>query len=562
LNRDEFPYPQVAAYKIKKLIVQQTIRYYICQIHHLIFDNKINQQKLTVFSLRSKINFNRSLAPVLSLTVFLSCGGEQLVHQEKYHADPNMGDWQGILTYAGGSIDSLAVQVIGYENRMYRANFSPRFDTRDQKLVVIEGKGDNQSIQFTGTGNDLYWEGILAGEKFSGTVSGAKRGTFSLHKVIRNSPTLGMKPPEGATVLFDGQSLSEWEHARDPEGYINLNRFIGGENRVAYLRTGIWSESDRSAILEVGSDDGVKLWWNDAEVLSSNQARGAEPGQEKVHIQMKSGWNRILLKINNGAGGWGAYIRMTDSAGMPLNGIKSGDPADPSFTDMRSSGAGHDFIARWQLAGPYMLENVKGVDLFDQSFEPELSEAQQTDWRWIDSEKIDYHPEWTIQRNVMRVKSGTGNLISRRKFNDAFIHIEFRSPYMPSARGQKRGNSGVYVQGRYEIQVLDSYGLEGEDNECGGIYKVSKPRVNMCAPPIQWQTYDIDFTAPKFGQEGEKVTDARITVRHNGILIHEHLKLPEITGGALDSRIQDPGGIMLQDHGDPVEYRNIWIIPR
>ncbi len=528
----------------------------------MIFYKKINQQRLAVPSVRSKINFQRSLIPVLSLIVLLSCGGEQLIGQENNHADPNMGDWQGPLTFENGTIDSLAVQVIGYENQMYLANFGRRFDVSEQKLVVMEGRGDNQAIRFIGTRNDLHWQGTLTGEKFTGTVSGTEHGTFSLHKVIRNSPTLGMNPPEGATILFNGQSLSEWEHPRDPEGYINLNRFIGGDNRVAYLRTGIWSESDRSAIIEAGSDDGIKLWWNGSEVLSSNKVRGAEPGQESVQIQMKSGWNRILLKINNGAGGWGAYLRITDSAGLPLTGIKSGDPADSGLTNMQSPDRHSDFITNWQLAGPYMLDNVNGMDLFDQPFEPELSAQQQADWQWIDPEKIDYRPKWIIEGEVMRVKSGTGNLISRRKYEDAFIHLEFRSPHMPSARGQKRGNSGVYIQGRYEIQVLDSYGLEGADNECGGIYKVSRPRVNMCAPPLQWQTYDIDFTAPKFDQDGQKISGARITVRHNGILIHENLFLPEITGGALDNRVQDPGGIMLQDHGDLVEYRNIWIIPR
>ncbi len=83
---------------------------------------------------------------------------------------------------------------------------------------------------------------------------------------------------------------------------------------------------------------------------------------------------------------------------------------------------------------------------------------------------------------------GSNSIMTKQKFIDFDLHVEFRSPFMPDVKGQKRGNSGVYVQGRYEIQVLDSYGLEGKDNECGGIYKVAKPNVNMCAPPAQWQT--------------------------------------------------------------------------
>ena len=132
---------------------------------------------------------------------------------------------------------------------------------------------------------------------------------------------------------------------------------------------------------------------------------------------------------------------------------------------------------------------------------------------------------------------------------------------MPTARGQARGNSGVYLQGRYEVQVLDSFGLAGEDNECGGIYQVSRPRVNMTLPPLQWQTYDIDFTAARFDSAGEKTANARLTVRHNGVLIHDDLELPGTTGGG-DPEGPEPGALHLQDHWNPVFYRNVWVLPR
>lgn len=208
-----------------------------------------------------------------------------------------------------------------------------------------------------------------------------------------------------------------------------------------------------------------------------------------------------------------------------------------------------------------MQNNLEGKGLFDVEFDPEHADPVTIKWRSLDPDTVSYEPGWTIQDSAMRVVAGSGNLISRMKFGSAKMHVEFRSPYMPSAKGQERGNSGVYIQGRYEIQVLDSYGLEGEDNECGGIYKVSRPRVNMCAPPWQWQTYDIDFTAARFDSTAMKITNARITVRHNGVLIHENLELPGVTGGAVDTLTQQPGGLMLQDHGNPVEYRNIWVVP-
>jgi len=149
------------------------------------------------------------------------------------------------------------------------------------------------------------------------------------------------------------------------------------------------------------------------------------------------------------------------------------------------------------------------------------------------------------------------------KFGDFTLHLEFQLPYMPEARGQARGNSGCYLQGRYEVQMLDSFGLKGADNECGGIYKAAAPDINMCFPPLAWQTYDIEFTAAKIDDSGKKISNAKATVKHNGIVIHENLELPQQTpGGVLNNESKDPGPIFLQNHGDPVRYRNIWVVSR
>jgi len=149
---------------------------------------------------------------------------------------------------------------------------------------------------------------------------------------------------------------------------------------------------------------------------------------------------------------------------------------------------------------------------------------------------------------------------SRDAFQDHRLHLEFRTPFQPSDSDQKRGNSGVYVQGRYELQVLDSFGLKGEDNECGGIYQIAQPRLNMCYPPLSWQTYDIEFRAPKFETDGKKSSNARITIRHNGVLIHDDLELPRGTPGGVSDERPEPGPLYLQDHGNPVVFRNIWVV--
>jgi hypothetical protein len=150
---------------------------------------------------------------------------------------------------------------------------------------------------------------------------------------------------------------------------------------------------------------------------------------------------------------------------------------------------------------------------------------------------------------------------TQREFGDARWHVEFRLPYQPRDRGQARGNSGAYFHGSYEVQMLDSFGLDGKDNECGGIYKAAPPRVNMCLPPLAWQTYDVDFSAPRF-EAGKKVKNARITVRHNGVVIHDDVEIATLTPGGTVKEERPTGPLHLQDHGNPVRYRNIWVLPQ
>ncbi len=149
---------------------------------------------------------------------------------------------------------------------------------------------------------------------------------------------------------------------------------------------------------------------------------------------------------------------------------------------------------------------------------------------------------------------------TKEAYGDSTWHLEFLLPYQPKDRGQGRANSGVYLQGAYEVQVLDSFGLNGENNECGGIYSVAAPAVNMCYPPLQWQTYDIDFKAPKF--DGETQTQpARMTVKHNGVVIHDNVAVPKITPGGPGNG-KGTGPLHLQNHGNPVRFRNIWVVPK
>ena len=315
-------------------------------------------------------------------------------------ADPYMGDWQGRWILDDG-YDSgpLVVQVIALGNGDYRANFHYKFDYEWSPLFILEGRLKDSTPQFNGHaefGHVIDIESSIKSGKFKGTSSDGESisGTFAMEKVIRLSPTLGAKPPEGAIVLFDGtkECLDKWQPVN-------------------------------------------KKW---------------------------------------------------EGKGFP----------------------------------------------------------------------------WLLKGGAMEVVPRTGGIITKQKFGDCKLHVEFRTPFMPDARGQGRGNSGVYLQGRYEVQILDSYGLEGKDNECGGIYKVGKPLVNMCAPPTQWQTYDITFRAPRFEANGEKTEPATLTVVHNGVTIQDGVKAPGPTTAAPDRTETGPGGLYLQDHGNPVQFRNIWLVLR
>ncbi|MEX0326909.1 MAG: DUF1080 domain-containing protein [Puniceicoccaceae bacterium] len=162
-------------------------------------------------------------------------------------------------------------------------------------------------------------------------------------------------------------------------------------------------------------------------------------------------------------------------------------------------------------------------------------------------------------------KSAGGDLQTRDSFASCELHIEFFLPYEPDNRGQGRANSGVFIQGIYEVQILDSYGLIGDWIECGALYKVAPPKVNRCAPPGEWQTYDITFHAPEYDAEGVLVKNAVMTVLHNGRLIHNQQELFEVTYFFTDVRLgeppREPAPIILQDHGHPIRFRNVWLKP-
>jgi len=176
--------------------------------------------------------------------------------------------------------------------------------------------------------------------------------------------------------------------------------------------------------------------------------------------------------------------------------------------------------------------------------------------------------QWPVVDGALVSKSGTGNIYSRRKFGSAQIHVEFATPYMPDAHGQARGNSGVYLQGRYEIQVLDSFNNPTYANgSAGALYGQYAPLVNVSRPPKEWQVYDIVFHAPTCGADGKPAVPGTVTVLYNGVLVQDHVTIRGRTTGGDDTDVCADGPLMLQDHYHPsvkatfMQFRNIWVRP-
>lgn len=179
----------------------------------------------------------------------------------------------------------------------------------------------------------------------------------------------------------------------------------------------------------------------------------------------------------------------------------------------------------------------------------------------FDGTKETFEKQWQPGARISEDGLLKEGATSVQTFRDYELHAEFLLSYCPLGRGQLRSNSGIYHQGRYETQVLDSFGLEGKMNETGGIYTVRDPDLNMCFPPLTWQTYDVSFKSARFDESGKKLSNAKLTVRVNGVLVQSEIEAPGITRAAPNKETPEPGPIFIQNHGDPLRFRNIWVLP-
>lgn len=170
--------------------------------------------------------------------------------------------------------------------------------------------------------------------------------------------------------------------------------------------------------------------------------------------------------------------------------------------------------------------------------------------------------QWKVEEGAMTVVKGTGDIKTKREFGSCQLHLEWRSPAVIEGEGQGRGNSGVFLNDTYEVQVLDSYKNRTYSNgQAASIYKQYSPLVNACRPSGEWQTYDIIYMAPVFNEDGIKVRSGTLTVIQNGILVQNNIEIKGTTPyiGLPQNPAHGKGPLRLQDHSNPVSYRNIWI---
>lgn len=468
--------------------------------------------------------------------------------------DPYYGDWQGTITGPAGE-QPLYGQVIALGKGQYQANLLPALNQRVAPVAVLQGQLDGETVKFGDAAS-------LTVDRFTGTLAEPAR-RFTMTPVQHLSPTLGARPPAGAVVLIGGGDLSAWKLQPAGRPYVaDLTRIMGGNDAVAYLKTTITSPAAQDAELQVGSDDGFKAWLNGEEVLSANVLRPLTEWQDKGPVKLRAGANELLLKVTQNVGGAQACARFVTPGGESLAGLTF-DPAPKlpdgaSLADVQGGSAGT--VVTWLVSPAYKQDGQGAAELFAVPFAPEPGQAGEVKWQKLNEQPQVSRPWDQLDGGEVEVTPRSGSMNTAQSFKDFTLHVEFRTPFMPDARGQGRGNSGVYLQNRHEVQVLDSYGLAGEPNECGGLYKHTAPAVNACSPPLQWQTYDIDFTAARYDAGQQAMVPARVTVRHNGVLIHDDVALPLLERGGPGFVAEGP--ILLQDHNNPVRYRNVWIVAR
>jgi hypothetical protein len=391
---------------------------------------------------------------------------------------------------------------------------------------------------------------------------------------------VNVDPPEW-TQLFDGKSIDGWTRRGGNATYRVEDGCIVGTTAPSTPNTFLCTGRDYADFvleyefkIDPRLNSGVQIRSNSVSGYKDGVVHGyqveIDPSERGftagVYDEARRGWLQDLSK-NEAArkafkqNEWNK-VRVEargDAIRTWLNGVPAADVKDDltrsGFIGLQvhSTDSKDPLEVRWR--------NLRIQDFGDPSRDPPkhatvLLGPSGDLSNWQSAKTPGAKAEWVFANGYLEVKPGSGDIVSTPTFSDARIHVEFCVDNNDK-EGQGNGNSGVYIQRRYEVQILNSAGKAPADDICGGIYKVKAADTNMARPAGQWQTYDIWFRAARFDTSGKKIENARITVYHNGTRIHKDVEIPDKTGGGQPEG-PTPGPLLLQDHGNKIRFRNIW----
>jgi type 1 glutamine amidotransferase len=444
--------------------------------------------------------------------------------------DPLLGEYAGAFEAGGAKAEALA-KVFPLHGG-YRMVLLTRRDGKDVRIELQAGAAAGRL--------DVYPTREEAEKK------GGKRGVnFAYYEGEWNKlpDFTRLKPVKTGTLpYFDIKPRAR----QDKFGF----RYTG------FLKV----PADATYTFTSASDDGSALYIGNRKVVDNDGLHAQVPKSGK--LALKAGVHPITVVFFEGAGGEGLSVgggpaaEEPESGGLAFEGEADGAEwnaviaGDKLTAQAKKPAAGRFTLAYRERTSPTAgMKPPEGAVVLlprEKDGRPSLKEWKNRNWTRL--------PDGSFE--VAR-----GNNHTVRAFGDVRLHLEFMCPYEPDRRGQGRGNSGVYLQSRYEIQVLDSFGLVPRMGDCGAIYGVAIPRTNASLPPLRWQTYDVVFRAARFGPDGKvKEPPTFVSVKHNGVTIHENQPVKGATRAAGASGHTGTGPLMLQDHGNRVRYRNIWIV--
>lgn len=418
---------------------------------------------------------------------------------------------------------------------------------RTSHFVFLVVAGAAVSVRPVAAQQESGWEPLFDGKTLAGWVQRGGKASYR----VENGEIVGASVPNTPnSFLCTKRSFSDFVLEYEFKVHPKLNSGVQiRSNSVESYQNGrvhgYQVEIDPSDRAWTGGiyDEGRRGWLDS---LEHNEAarKAFKQGQ----------WNRIRVEA------------IGDSIRTWVNGVPAADLVDsmtPSgfiALQVHATDAAEPMEIRWR--------NLRIIDLSaaerDGHARPAAAIALLDDrgdlsqWRQLNGSGDEIR--WKLEGGVLQVVPGTGDLVTRRNFEDFRLHLEFNVNDNPGQTGQNNGNSGVYIQRRYEVQILNSYGRESTDSDCGAIYKAKAPDVNASRPAGEWQTYDITFRAPRWDANGKKIKNAVISVVQNGKRIHDNVEIADKTGAGQPEGPQ-PGPILLQDHGNAVRFRHVWVLP-